>query len=144
MRKLAKFATNWFVFPVLFFSLFFFCHKDLDHFVKEFIDITEIGLLLLHTYSVYIIGFFSCFFFHIFVQFPVYMIFFYLLVFRRLVKRSVVLTYRVFRINLASLIPVTGQLMRLACIMVSILEKSKGLRTEICYFQNFIISQTCC
>ena len=47
--------------------------------------------------------------------------------------------YRVFRINFPSLIPVISQLMTLTCIMVCILNKSKGLRYAI--FQVSFSSQ---
>ena len=52
----------------------------------------------------------------------------------------------VFRINLLSLIPVIGQLMRVTCSMVSIPKRSKGFRyavfkilifTQIAQFKNF-------
>ena len=48
--------------------------------------------------------------------------------------------YRVFRSNLSSLIPVIGQLVKLTCKIISMPKKLKGV--EICYFQNFILTQT--
>ena len=47
---------------------------------------------------------------------------------------------RLFHINLPSLIPVKGQLMKLTCMMFSIPKKIEG--AEVCYFQNFIFTQT--
>ena len=49
--------------------------------------------------------------------------------------------YRMFRINLPFLITVMSQLIRLTCMMVSIVNKSEG--AETCYFSNFIFTQIC-